>query len=169
MPFALRATHYARGYRRFIAVGGDGTSYEIVNGLFPSANAANRPTLGISPAWHRQFLPARLHRSTGWRSLCEALLAQRTPRLRCLRMRTRRRHPLHQPAERGICRGCQCHRAARTFRRMGRDRLLSLHLPAPGAASPAPFSLAGGRRGCQIDRRRACFSLSTTASSPAAR
>ena len=28
---------YAQGYRKFIAVGGDGTSYEIVNGLFPSA------------------------------------------------------------------------------------------------------------------------------------
>jgi diacylglycerol kinase (ATP) len=26
---------YTRGYRRFLAVGGDGTSYEIVNGLFP--------------------------------------------------------------------------------------------------------------------------------------
>jgi len=26
---------YARGYRKFLAVGGDGTSYEIVNGLFP--------------------------------------------------------------------------------------------------------------------------------------
>ena len=26
---------YARGIRKFIAVGGDGTSYEIVNGLFP--------------------------------------------------------------------------------------------------------------------------------------
>ena len=28
---------YAAGYRRFIAVGGDGTSFEIVNGLFPCA------------------------------------------------------------------------------------------------------------------------------------
>jgi diacylglycerol kinase (ATP) len=26
---------YGRGYRRFLAVGGDGTSYEILNGLFP--------------------------------------------------------------------------------------------------------------------------------------
>jgi diacylglycerol kinase family enzyme len=26
---------YADGQRRFIAVGGDGTSYEVVNGLFP--------------------------------------------------------------------------------------------------------------------------------------
>ena len=28
---------YLRGYRKFIAVGGDGTSYEIVNGLFPES------------------------------------------------------------------------------------------------------------------------------------
>lgn len=28
---------YSRGYRKFLAVGGDGTSYEIVNGLFPES------------------------------------------------------------------------------------------------------------------------------------
>ena len=28
---------FSRGQRRFIAVGGDGTSYEVVNGLFPEA------------------------------------------------------------------------------------------------------------------------------------
>ena len=46
---------YARGYRRFLAVGGDGTSYEIVNGLFPDAqmqpgaHAGERPTLAFLP------------------------------------------------------------------------------------------------------------------------
>jgi diacylglycerol kinase (ATP) len=40
---------YARGYRKFIAVGGDGTSYEIVNGLFPEAENKERPTLGFLP------------------------------------------------------------------------------------------------------------------------
>ncbi len=30
---------YGRGYRKFLAVGGDGTSYEIVNGLFPEASS----------------------------------------------------------------------------------------------------------------------------------
>lgn len=35
---------YARGYRKFLAVGGDGTSYEIVNGLFPeSGSQKGRP------------------------------------------------------------------------------------------------------------------------------
>ena len=31
---------YQRGFRNFLAVGGDGTSYEIVNGLFPDCLAA---------------------------------------------------------------------------------------------------------------------------------
>lgn len=40
---------YLRGFRNFLAVGGDGTSYEIVNGLFPEAASAGRPTLGFLP------------------------------------------------------------------------------------------------------------------------
>ncbi len=54
---------YGRGYRKFLAVGGDGTSFEILNGLFPEsrspisgagsqevAGAEDRiPTLGFLP------------------------------------------------------------------------------------------------------------------------
>jgi diacylglycerol kinase (ATP) len=41
---------YEKGQRHFIAIGGDGTSYEIVNGLFPLAiDAAEPPTLGFLP------------------------------------------------------------------------------------------------------------------------
>jgi YegS/Rv2252/BmrU family lipid kinase len=40
---------YGRGHRRFIAVGGDGTAYEIVNGIFPQAGEGARPTLGFLP------------------------------------------------------------------------------------------------------------------------
>jgi diacylglycerol kinase (ATP) len=43
---------YREGRRRFIAVGGDGTSYEIVNGLFPEASEVStpeRPSLGFLP------------------------------------------------------------------------------------------------------------------------
>lgn len=43
---------YAEGRRKFIAVGGDGTSYEIINGLFPEAAAGNpeeRVSLGFLP------------------------------------------------------------------------------------------------------------------------
>ena len=39
---------YAEGFRKFIAVGGDGTSYEIVNGLFPAVHA-QRATLAFLP------------------------------------------------------------------------------------------------------------------------
>ncbi|HXJ18109.1 MAG TPA: acylglycerol kinase family protein, partial [Candidatus Polarisedimenticolia bacterium] len=42
----LSRNAYARGFRNFLAVGGDGTSYEIVNGVFPEAQSAGRPTLG---------------------------------------------------------------------------------------------------------------------------
>jgi YegS/Rv2252/BmrU family lipid kinase len=52
---AGHATEIAReafrhGYRKFIAVGGDGTSFEIVNGLFPEAGDNQQtPTLGFLP------------------------------------------------------------------------------------------------------------------------
>jgi diacylglycerol kinase (ATP) len=40
---------YARGQRQFLAVGGDGTAFEIVNGLFPEASRGERATLGFLP------------------------------------------------------------------------------------------------------------------------
>jgi diacylglycerol kinase (ATP) len=40
---------YAAGFRNFIAVGGDGTSFEIVNGLFPAAATEGRAALGFLP------------------------------------------------------------------------------------------------------------------------
>jgi len=40
---------YAEGYRNFIAVGGDGTGFEIVNGLFPAAASGGRAALGFLP------------------------------------------------------------------------------------------------------------------------
>ncbi|HYL68496.1 MAG TPA: diacylglycerol kinase family protein [Candidatus Limnocylindria bacterium] len=40
---------YAQGFRNFLAVGGDGTTYEIINGLFPKAISGGRPTLGFLP------------------------------------------------------------------------------------------------------------------------
>ena len=40
---------YQAGYRKFLAVGGDGTSFEIVNGLFPAAAPEERPTLAFLP------------------------------------------------------------------------------------------------------------------------
>jgi diacylglycerol kinase (ATP) len=40
---------YKQGFRNFLAAGGDGTSCEIVNGLFPEAATGGRPTLGFLP------------------------------------------------------------------------------------------------------------------------
>ena len=45
----LARNAYARGTRRFLAVGGDGTACEIVNGLFPEALTGERPLLGFLP------------------------------------------------------------------------------------------------------------------------
>ena len=48
---AVRLTRegYESGYRQFIAVGGDGTSFEVVNGLFPREAGQDRPALGFLP------------------------------------------------------------------------------------------------------------------------
>ena len=40
---------WTRGYRKFIAVGGDGTSYEILNGLFPRDSSEETPILAFLP------------------------------------------------------------------------------------------------------------------------
>ncbi len=45
----LARAAYAKGFRNFLAVGGDGTSFEIVNGLFPEAQTHGRPALGFLP------------------------------------------------------------------------------------------------------------------------
>ena len=46
---ALARAAYAKGQRNFLAVGGDGTGFEIVNGLFPEALTQGRPVLGFLP------------------------------------------------------------------------------------------------------------------------
>jgi diacylglycerol kinase (ATP) len=43
----LARTAYAKGQRNFLAVGGDGTAFEIVNGVFPEAQTQGRPVLGF--------------------------------------------------------------------------------------------------------------------------
>jgi len=46
---ALARDAYGRGYRQFLAVGGDGTSFEIVNGIFPESETQGRAALGFLP------------------------------------------------------------------------------------------------------------------------
>lgn len=79
---------YARGVRNFIAVGGDGTSYEIVNGLFPEASQGERPTLGFLPlGTGNSFLKDFSDR--GVEHAIESLLADRSRACDVLRMRHR--------------------------------------------------------------------------------
>lgn len=80
---------YARGYRRFIAVGGDGTSYEIVNGLFPEASSGETPTLGFLPqGTGNSFLRDFSH--TGVEHATDALLAGRSQPCDVLRLTHRK-------------------------------------------------------------------------------
>jgi len=61
---ALAREAYQQNYRRFIAVGGDGTAHEILNGIFAhaGANARSRVSLGFLPvgtgnSFLRDFAP----------------------------------------------------------------------------------------------------------------
>ncbi|MBI4480878.1 MAG: YegS/Rv2252/BmrU family lipid kinase [Acidobacteria bacterium] len=77
---------YQAGYRKFLAVGGDGTSFEIVNGLFPAAAAEERPTLALLPlgtgnSFLRDFTDrgveyARRALLTGQKRLCDVIRLQ---------------------------------------------------------------------------------------------
>ena len=79
---------YGLGRRRFIAVGGDGTSYEVVNGLFPEASAGERPTLGFLPlGTGNSFL--RDFSQRGAEHAIESVLAGRTRSCDVLRLRHR--------------------------------------------------------------------------------
>lgn len=79
---------YGRGRRKFIAVGGDGTSYEVVNGLFPGASAGERPTLGFLPlGTGNSFL--RDFSDRGAEHAIESLIAGRRQACDVLRLRHR--------------------------------------------------------------------------------
>ncbi|MGA8428702.1 MAG: diacylglycerol kinase family protein [Candidatus Sulfotelmatobacter sp.] len=79
---------YRRGVRNFIAVGGDGTSYEVVNGLYPEALTGGTPRLGFLPlGTGNSFLRDFSHR--GVEHAIESLLAGRTQSCDVLRLRHR--------------------------------------------------------------------------------
>ena len=82
---------YGRGYRKFLAVGGDGTSCEIVNGLFPDAqltasvSGESVPTLGFLPlGTGNSFL--RDFGDQGVEHALQALLARRSHACDVLRL-----------------------------------------------------------------------------------
>jgi YegS/Rv2252/BmrU family lipid kinase len=73
----LARTAYAQGYRRFLAVGGDGTAHEIANGVFPQALEGGRVALGFLPlGTGNSFL--RDFSDRGTQAAAAALLAGRT-------------------------------------------------------------------------------------------
>ncbi len=79
---------YTRGQRRFIAVGGDGTSYEVVNGLYPDAFGHERPTLAFLPlGTGNSFL--RDFSERGVEHALEALLSSRSQPCDVLRLKHR--------------------------------------------------------------------------------
>jgi diacylglycerol kinase (ATP) len=77
---------YGRGVRRFIAVGGDGTAYEVVNGLFPLAAGGEPATLGFLPLGSgNSFL--RDFSDRGVEHAIESLLAGRSRACDVMRLR----------------------------------------------------------------------------------
>ena len=79
---------YTRAHRNFIAVGGDGTSYEVVNGLFPQAATDGPPTLAFLPlGTGNSFL--RDFSDRGVEYAIESLLAGRNRPCDVVRMRHR--------------------------------------------------------------------------------
>ncbi len=76
---------YSNGYRRFLAVGGDGTAYEIVNGIVPRAHG-DQPTLAFLPlGTGNSFL--RDFSDQGVEHAMAALLSRRTQACDVLRLR----------------------------------------------------------------------------------
>jgi diacylglycerol kinase (ATP) len=74
------------GYRKFISVGGDGTSFEIVNGLFPVAGDSESPTLAFLPlGTGNSFL--RHYTDRGAEHAIESLIAGRSRKCDVIRLR----------------------------------------------------------------------------------
>ena len=76
---------YDQGYRRFIAVGGDGTAHEILNGIFTHAGSRARISLGFLPlGTGNSFL--RDFSDNGADAALQALLENRTRPVDLLRL-----------------------------------------------------------------------------------
>jgi YegS/Rv2252/BmrU family lipid kinase len=82
----LARAAWREGYRKFISVGGDGTSYEIVNGLFPLPKGTEKPTLAFLPlGTGNSFL--RDFSDRGVEHAMESLIANRSRPCDVLRLR----------------------------------------------------------------------------------
>ncbi|GAC1627985.1 MAG: diacylglycerol kinase family lipid kinase [Candidatus Acidiferrum sp.] len=76
---------YDQGYRRFLAVGGDGTAHEIINGVFGRSENTERIALGLLPfGTGNSFL--RDFTKEGAESALQAILAGRSRQVDLLRL-----------------------------------------------------------------------------------
>ncbi|HKV25037.1 MAG TPA: diacylglycerol kinase family protein [Candidatus Acidoferrum sp.] len=81
----LASEAFEQGYRRFIAVGGDGTAHEILNGVYSRAQAEDRISLGFLPlGTGNSFL--RDFTTEGAEASLQAMLAGRTRSVDLLRL-----------------------------------------------------------------------------------
>jgi YegS/Rv2252/BmrU family lipid kinase len=77
---------YTQGYRKFLAVGGDGTAHEILNGVFACNPSTERIALGFLPlGTGNSFL--RDFTEQGAEASLDALLANRTRPVDLIRLR----------------------------------------------------------------------------------
>jgi len=82
----LASEAYHQGYRKFLAVGGDGTAHEIINGIFSREQDTQRIELGFLPlGTGNSFL--RDFTNTGAESSLEALRTGRKRTVDLLRLR----------------------------------------------------------------------------------
>jgi diacylglycerol kinase (ATP) len=82
----LASEAYEQGYRRFLSVGGDGTTHEIINGIFSRQPVPERIELGFLPLGTGNSFLRDFHRDGSATSM-EALFAGRKRRLDLLRLR----------------------------------------------------------------------------------
>jgi diacylglycerol kinase family enzyme len=81
----LARESYAQGYRKFLAVGGDGTAHEILNGVFAGNPSTERISLGLLPlGTGNSFL--RDFTDQGAEASLNALLANRTRAVDLIRL-----------------------------------------------------------------------------------
>lgn len=82
----LASEAYSQGYRKFLAVGGDGTAHEVINGIFSHGGTTERVELGLLPmGTGNSFL--RDFTDKGAEDSIEALIAGRKRHVDVLRLR----------------------------------------------------------------------------------
>jgi diacylglycerol kinase (ATP) len=78
---------YAQGYRRFLAVGGDGTAHEVINGAFHEGAGSDRIELGFLPMGTGNSFLRDFTKSDAAEHSIEALIARRSLCVDLLRLK----------------------------------------------------------------------------------